>query len=307
MLHGLTARHLAASAGFLVSLLVGGRASRTDGQERGGQRRRTSEVGVKARSCGCRPGRVVIPAKLTLAEATRLFRTKGLDLLIADTTVETAHGALLIARGLTNPAVSAGLGGSLGYNAALANAGGGPGSGGASAFTWNINVSDQACLAQVLFGKHGLNVRVARWAYEAAKMDRLDAQRTLEGGMRQQYAQTVLAKVSIQYAKDNRQFSGTIFDLVKNKFKAGAVSDANLAAAETDTLETEQAIAMAESNYYLQKVTLTFLLGSRSIASEYDLDDAFLNNKVTESLSRRRACTARAEAFEFRPDLKSIE
>jgi cobalt-zinc-cadmium efflux system outer membrane protein len=245
------------------------------------------------------PPGVVVPATLTLAEATRLFRTQGLDLLIADTTVETAHGALLIARGFTNPALTVGVGGSLTYAASMP---------GASAVTWNVNVSDQACLAQIVFGKHGLNVKVARWAYEAAKMDRLDTQRTLEGGMKQQFAQTALAKVSIAYARDNRQFSATIFDLVKRKFSAGAVSDADLAAAETDLLETEQAIAMAENSYYQSKVTLAFLLGSRTIASDYDLDDELLKKKVSEPVEApgARAQLVR-EALEVRPDIKSIE
>jgi len=245
------------------------------------------------------PRGVVVPARLTLGEATKLFRSKGLDLLIADTTVETAHGALLIARGFTNPSVSLGGGGSLTYA---------PTAAGASAFNWSVNVSDQACLAQIVFGKHGLGVKVARWAYEAARMDRLDAQRTLEGGMKQQFAQTALAKVSITYAKDNHEFSRTIFDLVSRKFSAGAVSDADVASAETDLLETEQAIAFAENTYYQSKVTLAFLLGSRSIASEYDLDDEFLKNKVSEPVETpgARAQLAR-EAFEQRPDLKSIE
>ncbi len=245
------------------------------------------------------PPGVVVPAMLTLAEATKLFRTKGLDLLIADTTVETAHGALLMARGITNPAVSVGLGGSLTYT---------PNQPGASALTWNINVSDQAALAQVVFGKKGLGIRVARWAYEAARMDRLDTQRTLEGGMKQQFAQTALAKVSIDYAKENQQFSASIFDLVTKKFSAGAVSDADLASAETDLLETQQAIAMAENSYYQNKVTLAFLLGSRTIASDYDLDNEFLRNKVSEPVETPAARTQLArEAFELRPDLKSIE
>ncbi len=245
------------------------------------------------------PAGVIVPAKLSLGEAITLFRGKGLDLLIADTTVETAHGALLIARGFTNPAVSIGGGGSLTYT---------PSSAGQSTFNWSVNVSDQACLAQVVFGKHGLNVKVARWAYEAARMDRQDAQRTLEGGMKQQFAQTALAKLSITYAKDNREFSANIFDLVNRKFSAGAVSDADVAAAETDLLETEQAIAFAENSYYQNKVTLAFLLGSRTIASEYDLDDGFLKNKVSEPVETpgARAQLAR-EAFELRPDLRSIE
>jgi outer membrane protein, heavy metal efflux system len=252
------------------------------------------------------PPGVVVPSHLTLAEATKLFRARGLDLLIADATVETAHGALLIARGITNPSVSVGIGGSFGYSASQANMA--AGASGASGFTWNVNVSDQAALAQVVFGKKGLAIKLARWAYEAAKLDRLDTQRTLEGGMRQQFAQTALAKVSIRYAKENREFSGTILELVKNKYSQGAVSDADLAAADTDFLETEQAIAMAESNYYLQKVTLAFLLGSRSIASEYDLDDELLKSKVSEPLESPAARAQLVkEAFENRPDLRSIE
>jgi cobalt-zinc-cadmium efflux system outer membrane protein len=298
----LTAQRLLAFGGFIATLVVSG-SGRAD--ETGNT---AADDGVELPRSAAKPDRpdtvpegVVVPARLTLSEATKLFRAKGLDLLIADTTVETAQGALLIARGLTNPAVNIGAGTSIGYTPP-------PTPPGASAFTWSVNVTDQACLAQVLFGKHGLNIKVARWAYEAAKMDRADAQRTLEGGMRQQFAQTALAKLSIKYAKENREFSGTIFDLVKNKLKAGAVSDADLAAAETDMLETEQAIAMAQSNYYLQKVTLAFLLGSRSIASDYDLDDSFLGNKVAEPLESpaARAQLVR-EAFEGRPDLRSIE
>jgi cobalt-zinc-cadmium efflux system outer membrane protein len=303
MAQNVATHRLLAVSGLVATLLVAG-SDRAD--ETGNS---AADDGVELPRSAAKPDRldtvpegVVVPAKLTLADATKLFRAKGLDLLIADTTVDTAQGALLIARGLTNPAISIGLGASIGYTPPP------PPPPGASAFTWSVNVTDQACLAQVLLGKHGLNIKVARWAFEAAKMDRADAQRTLEGGMRQQFAQTALAKLSIKYAKENREFSGTIFDLVTKKLKAGAVSDADLAAAETDMLETEQAIAMAESNYYLQKVTLAFLLGSRSIASEYDLDDTFLGNKVAEPLESPAARPQLVrEAFEGRPDLRSIE
>jgi outer membrane protein, heavy metal efflux system len=286
----------------LAGMLVGAPA-RADNDETG---KTAADDGVELPKSAAQPDRpgavppgVVIPPKLTLAEATKLFRARGLDLLIADTTVETAEGALYMARGYTNPAVSLGAGATLGYT---------PSQSGQSAFTWSINVTDQACLAQILFGKHGLNVKVARWAYEAAKMDRQDTQRTLEGGMKQQFAQTALAKVSIAYNKDNNKFSAEILDLVKRKFSAGALSDADVAAAETDLYETEQQVALAENNYYQNKVTLAFLLGSRSIASDYDLDDEFLKNKVNEPVEspEARAQLVR-EALERRPDLKSIE
>jgi cobalt-zinc-cadmium efflux system outer membrane protein len=306
-----SARWLTTLAAFVVTGFAG-RASWAD--ETG---KPASDDGVEVPRSAAKPDRpdtvpegVVVPAHLTLPEATKLFRTRGLDLLIADTTVDNAHGALLIARGFTNPAVSVGIGGSLTYSPYIANGSGmpGPGLGGASTFTWNVNVTDQACLAQIVFGKHGLNVKVARWAYEAAKMDRQDTQRTLEGGMRQQFAQTALAKVSIKYAKENNQFSSNIFALVKNKYSLGAVSDADLAAAETDLLETEQAIALAQTTYYQSKVTLAFLLGSRTIASEFDLEDEFLKNKVSEALESPGArATLVKDAFDHRPDLRSIE
>jgi cobalt-zinc-cadmium efflux system outer membrane protein len=279
--------------------------------------RSASDDGVEVPRSAAQPDRpdavpegVVVPAHLTLAEATKLFRARGLDLLIADTTVDSAHGALLVARGFTNPAVSIGIGASLTYSPYVANGSGmsGPGLGGASTLTWNVNVTDQACLAQIVFGKHGLNVKVARWAYEAAKMDRQDAQRTLEGGMRQQFAQAALAKVSIARAKENNEFSSAIFTLVKNKYSRGAVSDAELAAAETDMLETEQAIALAQRSYYQSKVALAFLLGSRTIASEFDLEDDFLRNKISEALESPGArATLVKEAFDHRPDLKAVE
>jgi cobalt-zinc-cadmium efflux system outer membrane protein len=244
------------------------------------------------------PSGVVVPATLTLTEATSLFRSKGLDLLIADTTVETAEGALFIARGYTNPSIQVGGGGTLGHLPM----------GTSSQPNLSVNISDQAALAQIVFGKHGLNVKVARWAYEAAKLDRLDTQRTLEGGMKQQFSQTALAKVSIKYAKENANFAANIFDLVNKRFGAGAASDADLAAAETDMLEQQQQLAIAQNNYYQQKVTLAFLLGSRTISSEYDLDDGFLQSKVSEPLESPGARDRlMKEALAARPDIRSIE
>jgi outer membrane protein, heavy metal efflux system len=255
------------------------------------------------------PPGVVIPARLTLEEALRLFHTRGLDLLIADTTVQSAEGDLRIAKAVTNPSVSLGAGYSFGYDPSTANASCSPScNGSASPFTWSINVSDQAAIAQTVFGKRGLQIKVAKWAYEAAKMDRADTQRTLEGGLKQQYAQVALAKVSVEYAKEGHAFAAQTFDLVTKKFNAGAVSDADVASAETDALEQEQAIAVAQNNLRQQKVTLAFLLGSRKLAPDFDVDDDFLKKKVTEGVVAPEARdTLVKDAYEIRPDLKSIE
>ena len=96
MTQGLSVRRLVMLGG-LVAVLTMGEWARAD--ETG---RSAADDGVELPRSAARPDRadtvpegVVIPARLTLGEATKLFRAKGLDLLIADTTVETAQGLYL--------------------------------------------------------------------------------------------------------------------------------------------------------------------------------------------------------------------
>ena len=53
---------------------------------------------------------IEIPAQLHLSDALRLFRERGLDLILAEATVEGVRGDSLLASAAPNPAFSAGVG-----------------------------------------------------------------------------------------------------------------------------------------------------------------------------------------------------
>src|SRR5579864_2689773 len=96
---------------------------------------------------------------LTLDEAMRTFRRRGLDLLIADAVVKNAEGAVKIAGAVPNPIVTASVGNAITYNA-------NPDSrtncrqNGADCPPWvhNVGVTDSAALEDTLVGKRALRM-----------------------------------------------------------------------------------------------------------------------------------------------------
>ena len=63
------------------------------------------------------PGPTALPSPLTLDESLRIFRTRGLDLLIAEAAVRTAEGAVQMAGAppAGNPVLNASLGNAFTY------------------------------------------------------------------------------------------------------------------------------------------------------------------------------------------------
>src|SRR5580692_6025346 len=56
------------------------------------------------------PPQMVLPVMLTLQDAMRVFRARGLDLLIAEAAVRSAEGAVRIAGAVPNPVASGSVG-----------------------------------------------------------------------------------------------------------------------------------------------------------------------------------------------------
>jgi hypothetical protein len=98
------------------------------------------------------PPSIELPQVLGLDEALRIFRSRGLDLLIAEASVRSAEGAVKIAGAPSggNPVVSASLGNAFTYvpNQAVCN------QNGAVCTPWvvNLGLSDQAAIAVSLSG-----------------------------------------------------------------------------------------------------------------------------------------------------------
>ncbi len=247
------------------------------------------------------PPPVELPATLTLKDALQIFRTRGLDLLIADAAVASAEADLRIASGFYNPSVSLGRGSSRTYDPALCS------SPGCSDVSYQASVSEQGLVFDFLTGKRHLRVNVAKAAVEAAKLSRADAERTLSFTLKQQYVVAVLAKASLEYAGQNQESATQTLHLVDVRYRAGAVSEADVARAEAAKLESDQAHDQAVQALAQSKATLAFLLGVRAKAPDYDVGDEFLKASLPVPLQAATPESLLQRALRERPDLKAIE
>ena len=90
-----------------------------------------------------------MPKVLTLDHALELFRTRGLDLLIADAAVLSAQGDELTAAAIPNPALNTNFGRLFNYSSA-------PPCAGCSIYSFGTGLSDQTAVEDTLSGKRAL-------------------------------------------------------------------------------------------------------------------------------------------------------
>ncbi len=243
------------------------------------------------------PPQAELPQLLRLDDALRLFRTHGFDILIAEASVMSAEGDKIAAGALINPAVNANIGRVLNYDASCA---------GCSATSFGGGISDQASIADVISGKRGLRVKVASAALAAAKLSRVDAQRTLEYQVKQQYFQVVFARAALDFAKEVQASSEQTLNLNKTRYSLGAIDEGVLARVETTKLESDQAVDTATANLRLARVSLAFFLGFRGRVPDFDVERDRLNFAVPDRLQSPSAASLLREATEHRPDLKAL-
>src|ERR1700690_707557 len=181
------------------------------------------------------PAPPTLPPVVNLAEALRLFRAHGLDLILAEATVESAEGDLQTAGAIPNPVLGLSGNHTFSYNpGSAADCGSGAT---CSANGFGIDLGDQAALFDSLSGKRGLRLRVARAALAAARQGRLDAVRTLEFQVKQQYIQTTLAQDQLDFAREVERAATKTFELNQIRYQKGAISEADEAKVEAAKLE----------------------------------------------------------------------
>ena len=248
---------------------------------------------------GITPAGSSLPANLSLEDAMRIFRSKGLDLLIADANIRGAEGAERAAGAVLNPIANLSYGRLLGYNSANACP---PNGSGCSANAWSVGLSDNAAIEDSLSGKRELRESVAHAALKAARMVRSDAERTIAFQVKAAYFQVVLATQQLNFAADVAKGSRETYDLTKTKYDKGAINAGDAAIIETAALEADQAFETAKLNLRQARVALGFLLGTRGHVPDFNIvppsQDA--NAPTLENVSQG---TLVNEAFAHRPDL----
>jgi outer membrane protein, heavy metal efflux system len=237
-------------------------------------------------------GELVVPATLRLADALRLFREHGLDLILAEAAVESSRADALLAGAAPNPALSAGVGRSFACSGA-----------GCSDLAWSFGVSDQSAVFDSLSGKRRLRMSVANLAFEAARMGQADAKRTLEGMLRQTYLEAVSARQALATQKEARETLERLADLIRARYQHGSISEVEVLKIETEKLNADQQVERAEQQLSAMKANLAFLLGSRSSVPTFDVDTELPGYRVPTVLQDSSVAGLLDLAHKQRPDL----
>ena len=254
-----------------------------------------------AAAASAQPDAPVLPENVSMNEALKIFRQRGLELLIADAAVTNAEGDLKMAGAVPNPNWS--LFGSYSFTYGTNDP-----TRSTLESPWGVTagLGDSNALEDSLTGKRWLRLKVARAALAAARLSRADAQRVLELGVKSVYIQAVLARDDLDFALQVQTGANQIFQLNQTRYKAGAISEADLARVESVKLEADQAVDSAEQALRAAKVQLAFLLGVRGRVPNYHIDQDLPKFFVPQPLTNTTVDALLAQAFDHRPDLKAI-
>jgi cobalt-zinc-cadmium efflux system outer membrane protein len=248
-----------------------------------------------------------LPQMLSLDEALRIFRNEGLDLLIAEANVRNAEGGILIAGALPNPVLSGGAGYAITYaNNAFSRAQCLQSGAQCSSWTNNIGVNDSAALETILSGKRDLRLKVARNALAAAKLSRVDAERTLAFQVKATYLQVAQAILGYEFARQVAASNTETLRKFQARYSKGAINEGDLERIETQKLESDQTLDTAVQALRVARVALAFLLGVRGQVPEFAVDTHVLDFSVPPSVQNASEVGLLRNAFALRPDLAAL-
>ena len=176
--------------------------------------------------------------------------------------------------------------------------------GGASANSYTVGVSDQAAIFDSVWGKRGLRKDVARAALAAAKMSKVDAYRTLDFTLKQSYITLAAAQAALEFSKQVQIATTKTLDLQKLRYPK-VINEGELARFETTKLEADQSVDQAEQNLQSARVSLAFLLGDRGVTPAYAADPNLLKFAVPQKIESSTLADLEKQAIASRPDVQA--
>ncbi len=239
-----------------------------------------------------------IGATLTQAQAVAIFRTRGLDLLIADAAMMNAEGDVAAADHVPNPYVSVAAGPAFNYQPDTPNCVG------CAKYSLGWAIGDNGAILDSVSNKRGLRLDVARHALAVARLYRLDAQRVLESSVKQAYVQVQAAKAQLDLTRSMLATLQRSLDLARLRYPQ-IITEADLARTEVQKLEGDAAVTNAVASLRMTQAQLAFLLGERTIAPDFAVDP--LDFSVPASLENSTETDLVALGLRSRPDLRARE
>ncbi len=238
---------------------------------------------------------VQLPAELSLGAALALYRSQGLDLLLADAVVDSAAADLRTAHAIANP--------SLGFTGGKSFLCEGP-CRWAGPPLWAFALGDQGALMDWILGKRGLRIEVAEAALRSARALRVDTERATGSALKQQFVAALVSQEAVRFAKDTVAAAENQLRLTQRRYDSGAISEADLARVRTAKLEVDQALTQAEVAMVQAKASLAFLLGVRGELPVFSVrEDALLGLATPPGLDGASVDSLVTLAREHRPDL----
>ncbi len=244
-----------------------------------------------------------LPAKMSLAQALARFHEHGLDLLIAEATIESAEGDVTAANAIPNPSLSLGYGPYAFYFRCTNPAGcSRPPS------SLSVEITDQAAIADTLSGKRRLRVDVASAALRAAKLGRADAERTLVFQVESQFEQLLLAQNALKFAEDTAEANALMLEKAEKQREADKIQRPDLLRVKVAKLESDQAVDQAQQGLRKARAELAFLLGVRTAVPDFTVEEPQLEHyALPGKLASSTHDALLADAFAGRPDLRAQE
>jgi cobalt-zinc-cadmium efflux system outer membrane protein len=245
------------------------------------------------------PKEVELPTELSLEVALQIFRTAGLDLLLADAAVLSAGGDVQTASAVANPNVAFSAGPTFNYNAHAP-----PRCLGCEQYVINWSMADNGAVFDSLVHKRGLRIEAALAALAAAQLSRVDAERTLEFQVKQQYMQVGLARMSLRFAREIQASMTQTWELTRLRYPK-LIDEGALSRMRIQKLEADQGVATAENALRQAQLGLAFLLGVRGPVPDFAVAEQEFKYR---SLPRLRELNERAlleYALQYRPDLRA--
>lgn len=253
------------------------------------------------------PAPVELPELLSLPDALKMFRARGLDLLIAEAATRGAEGAVLAAGAVPNPVVSGSIGNAFTYSTSRSSQTNCNQNGAVCPpWAYNIGISDSAAIEDTLSGKRDLRQRVARNALAAAKMARRDAERSIGLQVQSTYVQVAQAALAYKFSRELAATQATTLAKFRERFQRGAINEGDLQRIEVQKLEADQALDSALQALRQARVAMAFLLGVRGVVADFDVDTHVLDFQVPEALREPDEVALLRMAFEHRPDLLGL-
>jgi cobalt-zinc-cadmium efflux system outer membrane protein len=236
-----------------------------------------------------------VAGPLTLSAAVAELETHGFDLLLADRSVAQARGDLRAAGALPGPLLSLSAGPSLGCFGDGCRSG---------APTLQAQLQDQGALSQLLWGKRALRVEGTAAALRASQASRDDVRRQLRANLKQQFVAALLAERSAAFAREVDESTQQTEAVIRARYRAGSVDDADVARVETQHLEAQQALDSSVLNLEQQRSTLAFLLGRGTGARDLELEgEMFYSSHPVPAIETATRDALVASALERRPDI----